>query len=150
MENLDSFDHRILALLKVNSRRTGEQLSEEIGLSPAACLRRVQQLRKNGAIEREVAIISPKVEKRGLVIVVLMTIDGHNPRVMDEFCHRVRRDPVVNRLIWVTGEDDIVLVLHCASMEEFDEFAQEYINDEPVIGYKTLVSMREYQTRDGE
>ena len=107
-------------------------------------LRRVQRLRMIGAIEREVAIISSKVESRRLVIVVLMTIDGHNPRIMDEFCHRLRRQSVVDRLIWVTGEDDIVIVLHCASMEEFDEFAQEYINDAPVIGYKTLVSMREY------
>ena len=148
MEDLDSFDHRILDLLKVNSRRTGEQLSEEIGLSPAACLRRVQRLRKIGAIEREVAILSPKLDKRGLVIVVLVTIKGHSPQLMDEFCQRLRKEPVVNRLIWVTGEDDIVLVLHCASMEEFDRFARAYINEEPVLGYKTLVSMREYQTWD--
>lgn len=148
MESLDSFDQRILALLKVNSRRTGEQLSEEVGLSPAACLRRVQRLRKVGAIEREVAVISPKLEDRGLVIVVLVTIDGHSPRLMDEFCQRLRQESLVNRLLWVTGDDDIVLVLHCASMEEFDEFAQTYINHEPVTGYKTLVSMREYQTWD--
>ena len=148
MEKLDSFDYRILELMKVNAKRTGEQLSEEIGLSPTACRRRVQRLRKIGAIEREVAIISPKVEKRGLVIIVLMTIDGHSPRIMDEFCQRLRGQPVVNRLVWVTGEDDIVLVLHCASMEEFDEFARAYINDAPVVGYKTLVSMREYQTWD--
>lgn len=148
VENLDSFDYRILDLLKVNSRRTGEQISEEIGLSPAACLRRVQRLRKIGAIEREVAIVSPSVENRDLVIVVLMTIQGHNPRIMDEFCQKLRRVDVVNRLIWVTGEDDIVLVLHCASMEEFDAFARAHINDAPVVGYKTLVSMREYQTWD--
>ena len=148
MENLDSFDHRILALLKVNSRRTGEQLSEEIGLSPAACLRRVQRLRKIGAIEREVAIISPKVEKRGLVLVVLITVEDHSPRLMDEFCQLLRREPIVNRMVWVTGEDDIVLVLHCESMEEFDGFARRYINDKPVTGYKTLVSMREYETWD--
>ncbi len=148
MEKLDSFDFRILALLKVNARRTGEQLSEEVGLSSAACLRRVQRLRRIGAIEREVPIISPRVAKRELVIIVLLTIQGHNPRVMDEFCHMLRREPVVNRLIWVTGEDDIVLVLHCTSMEEFDEFAQAHINDAPVVGYKTLVSMREYETWD--
>lgn len=148
MDNLDNFDHRILALLKVDSRRTGAQLSEAVGLSSAACLRRVQRLRKIGAIEREVAILSPRIEKRGLVIVVLMTISGHSPRLMDEFCQKLRREPAVNRLIWVAGEDDIVLVLHCASMEEFDAFAQSYINDEPVTGYKTLVSMREYQVWD--
>lgn len=150
MDTLDNFDHHILALLSVNSRRTGEQLSDEVGLSAAACLRRVQRLRKVGAIEREVAIVSPKLEDRGLVIVVLMTIDGHNPRLMDEFCQRLRRDATVNRLLWVTGDDDIVLVLHCASMREFDDFAKTYLNDKPVKGYKTLVSMREYQIWDSD
>ena len=123
-------------------------MAEAVGLSAAACLRRGQRLRKIGAIEREVAIISPKVDKRELVIILLLTIEGHNPRVMDEFCRRLRSQPVVNRLIWVTGEDDIGLVLHCASMNEFDEFAQAFINDKPVTGYKTLVSMREYQVWD--
>lgn len=144
MDSLDSFDHRILALLSINSRRTGEQLSGEVGLSAAACLRRVQRLRKIGAIEREVAILSPKLEDRSLVIVVLITIDGHNPRLMDEFCQRLGKVPAVHRLLWVTGDDDIVLNLHCISMEEFDEFAQSHLNHPPVNGYKTLVSMREY------
>lgn len=148
MENIDGFDRRILELLRVNSRRTGEQLSDEIGLSPAACLRRLQKLRNIGAIEREVAVISPRLEKRDIVIVLLITIDGHNPRSMDEFCLRLRRDPAVNRLLWVTGDDDLVLVLHCESMDEFNSFAQRYCNNEPVAGYKTLVSMREYQTWD--
>ena len=148
MENIDSFDRKILELLKVDSRRTGEQLSDEIGLSPAACLRRLQKLRKLGAIEREVAIISPALEKRDLVIVVLISIDGHSPSLMDEFCLRLRRDSAVNRLLWVTGDDDLVLVLHCESMNEFNDFAQRFFNGKPVTGYKTLVSMREYQTWD--
>ena len=148
MKNIDSFDLKILELLKVNSRWTGEQLSDEIGLSPAACLRRLQKLRKSGAIEREVAIISPELEKRDLVIVVLISIDGHSPSLMDEFCLRLRRDAAVNRLLWVTGDDDLVLVLHCESMNEFNEFTQKYFNEKPVTGYKTLVSMREYQTWD--
>jgi len=148
LETLDNFDHSILALLKENSRRTGEQLSDEIGLSVAACLRRVQRLRKIGAIEREIAIISPKIEKRDLVIAVLVTIDGHRPQLMDSFCRKLRREPAVNRLIWVTGDDDILLILHCTSMDEFDQFAEKNMNDKPVSGYKTMVSMREYQSWD--
>ena len=148
MEEVDEFDRRILALMKVDSRRTGDQLSGDVGLSPAACLRRLQRLRRIGAIEREVAIVSPKLEDRPLVIVVLLSIEGHNPKTMDEFCRNLRKNPVVNRLLWVTGDDDIVLTLHCSSMTEFDEFVSAYMNDSPVSGYKTLVSMREYNVWD--
>jgi Lrp/AsnC family transcriptional regulator, leucine-responsive regulatory protein len=146
MDDLDSFDQQLIALLRRDSRRTGEQLAEEIGLSPAACLRRVQRLRKIGVIEREVAIISPKFDNRGTTIVVLLAIDRHNPKVMDEFCHRLRRQKEVERLIWVTGDDDIVVILNCPSMAEFGDFCEVHFDDTPVEGYKTLVSLREYET----
>lgn len=149
MDDLDSFDQRIMALLKVDSRRTGEQLSIEIGLSPAACLRRVQRLRKIGVIEREVAIISPKFEEKRTTIIVLLAIDRHNPKVMDEFCHRLCRQNEVKRLNWVTGDDDIVVILDCASMDAFAGFCEAHFDDAPVQGYKTLVSLRQYDTVDG-
>lgn len=148
MDDLDNFDRQILDLLKIDSRRTGEQLSDLIGLSPAACLRRVQRLRKDRVIEREVAILSPEYEKRGTTILMLLRINGQNPRVMDDFCHRLKRQEEVQRLMWVTGDDDIALILKCPTMEDFADFCQAHLNVEPVEGYKTLVSMREYQAGD--
>ena len=146
MENLDSFDQRILALLKANSRRTGERLSEEVGLSPAACLRRVQRLRKIGAIKREVAVISAEYENKGTTVIVLIRFDRQNPKLMDQFCHKLRRMEEVDRLIWVTGDDDIVAILNCASMTDFVDFCEAHFEETPVEGYKSLVSLREYQT----
>ena len=144
--DIDGFDRRILALLESDSRRTGEQLSELIGLSPAACLRRIQRLRKIGAIVREVAIISPKLRRKGMRLVVLVTIDRHTPKEMDDYCNALRTHEIVESLDWVTGDDDIALLIDCESMAHFTEFADRYLNDLPVIGYKTLVSMRSYDT----
>ena len=112
----------------------------------ASRLRRVQRLRNSGVIEREVAIIAPGFENKGTTIIVLLAIDRHNPKVMDDFCHRLRRQKEVERLIWVTGDDDIVVILHCASMAEFADFCEVHFDDAPVEGYKTLVSLREYDT----
>ncbi|WP_068118721.1 Lrp/AsnC family transcriptional regulator [Tropicimonas marinistellae] len=60
MDTLDDFDRKLLELLSIDSRQTGQQLSGKVRLSAAACLRRVQRLRKIGAIEREAAIVSPR------------------------------------------------------------------------------------------
>ncbi|HBV00448.1 Lrp/AsnC family transcriptional regulator, partial [Thalassospira lucentensis] len=43
MAELDKFDHRLLELLQENSRLTGSELADRVGLSSAACLRRVQR-----------------------------------------------------------------------------------------------------------
>ena len=87
MKDLDRFDRHLLDLLRVDSRRTGEQLSELVGLSPAACLRRVQKLRQIGAIEREVALIAPDYKKQGSTIIMLVRFGRQNPQIMDEFLY---------------------------------------------------------------
>lgn len=147
-DDIDSFDRRILDLLSIDSRRTGADLSEAIGLSAAACLRRVQRLRKIGAIEREVAVVSPRYNEKSTIIIVLLTIDRHNPKLMDELCHRLRRLDEVERLFWVTGEDDIVVILNCASMADFAAFCEAQFEEPPVEGYETLVVLREYPKLD--
>ncbi len=143
-EVLDGFDRKLLSLLKVDSRRTGEQLAQDIGLSPAACLRRVQRLRKIGAIEREVAVVSPKFEPEGTTLVVLLTIDRHNPKRMDVLTERMRKQAEVRKIYWVTGEDDIVLIMKCASMDAFAGFCERHFHDSPVEGFETLVVLRDY------
>lgn len=146
MKGLDQFDWSILRLMKSDARRTGEELSEKVGLSPAACLRRLQRLRKSGAIEREMAVLAPELENKGTTLIVLARMEKQNPKLMDELCHQLRRHEYVHRLFWVTGDDDVALIIDCASMEEFDQFCRAYLNDSPISGYKTMVSMREYRT----
>lgn len=143
-ETLDGFDRQLLSLLKVDSRRTGEQLAQEVGLSSAACLRRVQRLRKIGAIEREVAVVSPAFEPQGTTLIVLVTIDRHNPKRMDVLTERMLRQPEVKKIYWVTGEDDIVLIMNCASMEAFADFCERHFHERPVEGFETLVVLRDY------
>jgi len=63
---LDTFDRRLLEAVQDDSRRTGEDLAELVGLSPAACLRRLQRLRASGIIEREIPIVDPSVARARL------------------------------------------------------------------------------------
>ena len=47
---MDRIDRKILDLLAADSRLTGEQLGEQVGLSPSAAHRRVKALEESGAI----------------------------------------------------------------------------------------------------
>lgn len=57
---MDRFDERILQELKRNGRLTNVELSERIGLSPSATLRRVQELERNETIQGYRAVLNPK------------------------------------------------------------------------------------------
>ncbi|MFM9776196.1 Lrp/AsnC family transcriptional regulator, partial [Streptomyces galilaeus] len=49
-------DLRILSRLQEDGRMTNQALSEQIGLSPSPCLRRVRQLEEAGVITGYVAL----------------------------------------------------------------------------------------------
>ncbi|MEM1274060.1 MAG: Lrp/AsnC family transcriptional regulator [Pseudomonadota bacterium] len=143
MEELDGFDRKILDLMEVDARRTGDELSEAIGLSSAACLRRLQRLRKIGAIAREVAVINPIYKRKGTEIFVLVRFDPHNLKRIGTLMNRFSKHPDVERVWSVTGEEDVVLFLNCASMEAFSDFADTYLFQPPVDGFLSLVVLKE-------
>ncbi|MEF1338684.1 winged helix-turn-helix transcriptional regulator, partial [Vibrio rotiferianus] len=54
---MDRFDERILQALKSDGRISNVELSERVGLSPSATLRRVQDLERKGVIKGYRAVL---------------------------------------------------------------------------------------------
>jgi Lrp/AsnC family leucine-responsive transcriptional regulator len=100
---LDDFDRRLLDAVQEDSRRTGEALAAMVGLSPAACLRRLQRLRAAGVIEREVAIVDPRFTPARLGLIVNVTLERERPDLVDDFARSMRRAPEVSQCYYVTG-----------------------------------------------
>ena len=50
MSEMDAKDHEILFELERDGRITNLALAAKVGLSPSACLRRVQEMERSGAI----------------------------------------------------------------------------------------------------
>lgn len=144
---IDDFDRQILAILKVDARQTGEQLAERVGLSPAACLRRVQRLRKIGAIEREVAVLAPEVEGRTVTIMAFLQVargSGERTRAVQRALQGL---PEIQKMYHVTGQSDLVLVLQCASMEAYAAFSEAHFYSNNITGYETMVVLRDYSPK---
>ncbi|WP_298920784.1 Lrp/AsnC family transcriptional regulator [uncultured Roseobacter sp.] len=144
MQNLDSFDRQLLEQLQIDSRQTGRDLSQKVGLSSAACLRRVQRLRKIGAIEREVAVISPSFQGPATRVIVLLSVARDNPQRIDILKQKLRRLKEVERLYYVTGDADLAVIVRCASMEDYAAFTETHLFDPPLTGFESLVVLREY------
>ena len=108
---LDTFDRRLLAAVQDDSRRTGEDLAELVGLSPAACLRRLQRLRASGIIEREIAIVDPRVARARLTLIVMVTLERERPDLIDGFTRAMRAAAEVTQCYYVTGAMDYVLMV---------------------------------------
>ena len=58
MTKLDEINHRILRELTRDGRQTNLQLADRVGLSPCACLRRVQEMERAGIITGYRAVLT--------------------------------------------------------------------------------------------
>ncbi len=57
---IDKIDARILDLVQRNNRLSSEELGAKVALSASGVQRRLKRLRKEGVIESDVSIISPR------------------------------------------------------------------------------------------
>ncbi|MFO6382330.1 Lrp/AsnC family transcriptional regulator, partial [Pseudomonas aeruginosa] len=57
---LDMYDQRILALLQEESSLSTAEIAERIGLSQSPCWRRIQRLKEEGVIRKQVTLLDRK------------------------------------------------------------------------------------------
>lgn len=57
MELLDNFARQILRLLQIDSRRSAQELSENVGLSATPCWRRIKDMEQSGVIQRYTVLL---------------------------------------------------------------------------------------------
>ena len=138
LADLDQFDRRILALMQENSRRTGQELSALVGLSPAACLRRVQRLRDSGVILREIAIVAPKALGRRVTMIVMIGIERDRPDRYRLFMAEMRDRPEVTQCWQVTGDNDIVMTVEVEDMEAYSVFTERHFYEPYIKRFESI------------
>ncbi len=142
IRKMDEKDLKILRLVQSNARLTAEAISQDVGLSAPAVQKRLQKLRTEGVIEREIAVLSPSKLGRGMTIIVEVLLERESRAHLDAFKRRMRSAPQVQQCYYTTGEGDFVLILVVEDIKEYEEFTQTYFFDESNISkFKTAVVM---------
>lgn len=140
---MDRLDRRILDTLQNDSSLTNQALAEAVGLSPSACLKRVRQLKAEGVIEREVALLAPEKLGTSLHMVVEVTMERDQKDLYDRFLKRVLAAPEVTQYYKVTGEVDFILIVMVADMDAYDRFCDKVLYAEANMRkFRTLISRK--------
>ncbi|MBV0933601.1 Lrp/AsnC family transcriptional regulator [Marinobacterium weihaiense] len=125
--DLDSFDRKILQRLQQDGRIRNQQLADQVGLSPAACWRRVRALEEQGVIEGYSAQLNAEVMGQALSVFVLVSLQRHTIDSTEEFERQVKTYPEVLQCFAVTGNADFVLRVVVPDMRAYDRFLNEKI-----------------------
>lgn len=145
----DSFDLRLLNAMQENADRTAEQLAEQIALSPSAIARRLRRLKEIGAIARTVALLPASMVERRLRAVISIQLNDHAEAAgLAELRERLRSLDEVQLCLEVSGSDDLLLLVACRDMAEFNAFADAEIAASPVVRrYETSFVKKEIKNQ---
>ncbi len=119
---LDEIDRRILKQLQHDGRMTNQQLSEEVGLSPSPCLRRLKQLEQGGVITRYVALVDPESVGLDVTAFVRVRLDQQDDRHLAAFEEAVAGFSEVMECYLMTGDADYQLRVLVPSLGAFEDF----------------------------
>lgn len=136
---LDRIDLKILKALQSNARLTNLALSEQVALSPSACLARVQKLRDGGFISADLALVD--TAKLGPVLhsFLEITLSSHNLEDHRKFEKGIRAIPEIVMAVKVSGRFDYLLALVTRDMPALNQLSDKLL--EGSLGIAKLVTI---------
>jgi Lrp/AsnC family leucine-responsive transcriptional regulator len=119
---LDEIDRRILMQLQRNARISNTALADQVGLSPAPCLRRVRTLEQNGVISRHVTLLNPSMIKLPVIVWTQVRLDLQVARRFDNFEQHITRMPEVLECYLMAGEADYLVRTVVPDVSAYERF----------------------------
>lgn len=144
---MDKFDALILNILQRNARTTAEAMSQQAGLSPDACRKRMARLRSSGVIKAEIAVLDPASVGLGLILIVEVTLQNERKADLDRFKAAMQTAPEVMQCYYVTGNADFILIVSARDMAGFEEFTRRhFFTEDNVLRFRTSAVMDSVKT----
>jgi DNA-binding Lrp family transcriptional regulator len=127
MTDIDHLNAKILRELSSNGRLSNIELADRIGLSPSACLRRVQELERSGIIAGYRAVIDPAKAGIGFLAYVAVGLSKHTKVAQAEFEQAMAAAPQVRETHNVTGAFEYLLRVEVADLPAYKHFHAEVL-----------------------
>ena len=130
---MDKFNNNILSELQKEGRMSNIQLAERVGLSPSACLRRVQELEQSGYILGYRAIINNKKLGLGFVAYVSVGLKTHVKQAQRNFEAVMDQAAEVLECHNVTGSFEHILRVETEDLTSYKKFHTDVLGDLPQV-----------------
>lgn len=144
---MDRIDRNILDLLADDSRLTGEQLGERVGLSPSAAHRRVKALEESGAIIGYRARLSKTAQGNPSTVFVQVTLTDQRQATMLGFEEAMARTPQVAEAYLMSGPSDYLVKVLVREHDSYERIHREILSALP--GVQRLISQFTIRTLEG-
>jgi Lrp/AsnC family transcriptional regulator len=130
---LSRTDRRLLNELQRDATRNQSELAELVGMSRTSCWRRIREFEEAGLIERQVAILNPRVAGFNIQVLLLVAMTEHTDRNRQSFERHVSILPEVTECFSVSGDRDYVLHVLVQDMDAYNDFLNTQVLNHPAV-----------------
>jgi len=127
MVEMDAISHRILRVLSTDGRISNLDLADSVGLSPSACLRRVQELERSGVIAGYRAVLDPASVGIGFVAYVTVGLSEHSKSAQEMFEKSIMQSDNVRECHNITGNSEYILRVEALDLPAYKHFHTEIL-----------------------
>ena len=125
--DLSRTDRRLLNELQRDTTRNQSELAELVGMSRTSCWRRIRDFEEAGLIERQVALLNPKIAGFNIQVLLLVAMTEHTDENRQSFERHVSLLPEVTECFSVSGDRDYVLHVVVKDMDTYNEFLNSQV-----------------------
>lgn len=139
---IDDIDRQLLSIVQKDALISTENMALQVGLSATSAKRRLNKLRRNGTITKDVSIVDPA--KLGYEIFTLVSVNLERDRrdIIQSFRMEIKNNPRIMQGFYTTGDADFILLVASRSLSEYEEFTQKYFwENNNIKHFKTMVVM---------
>jgi Lrp/AsnC family leucine-responsive transcriptional regulator len=133
MSKTDAINAHILRELVRDGRIANLDLAARVGLSPSACLRRVQELERTGVIKGYRAVIDPVRTGASFVAYLSVGLSAHNKVAQLAFERVAAATPQIRECHNITGAAEYLLRIECADLAEYKRIHTDVLGALPHV-----------------
>jgi len=130
---IDRFDQAILDIVQEDASLSTTELAERVGLSQAPCWRRLQKLRQDGFIRKQVALVDRAKLGWNLQLVVLVQLSTHGRANVQEFTSAMAAHDRVLECSIVLGSVDAILRIVACDIADYERFFFDHLSQAPGV-----------------
>ncbi len=125
--DIDRTDRAILRALQRDASVSNVALAAKVHLSPPACLRRVERLKRLGLIDRTVALLHPRAVGAGMLVMIGVVLDRSTPQSFAAFEKAAAQISGCMECHLVTGEFDYFMLVRTRDSDSFNRLHAEQL-----------------------
>jgi Lrp/AsnC family transcriptional regulator, leucine-responsive regulatory protein len=133
MADIDPTTDKILRELTRDAKQTNLELAERVGLSPSACLRRVQDLERRGVIRGYRARLDPAQTGRAYVVYVAVGLSEHTKAAQEGFERAMAHAPEVVECHNIAGAFEYLLRVEARDLGSYKAFHTDVLGCVPAV-----------------